>query len=71
MFLVIKLGVYRHDILFCGDTEQGAKDAAEKLIMEERDDYHNMEIVESTKENPDRTVRVLTRKKNTIKWESK
>lgn len=46
MFLVIRTGVYRHDILDVLDTRAEAVARAETLLRGEGDTYHQMEVVE-------------------------
>ena len=46
MFLVIRTGVYRHDILDVLDTRAEAVARAETLLRGEGDTYHDMEVVE-------------------------
>lgn len=46
MFLVIRSGVYRHEVLDVRATRYEAILRAEALLQAEKDDYHEMEVVE-------------------------
>lgn len=45
LYVVIKKGVYRHNVIGVWDNLANAKKAAEGAIASEPDDYHQMEIV--------------------------
>jgi len=47
VYVVIKEGVYRHDIVGVWDSLDLAKAAAEGAIAAEKDDYHRFVVVET------------------------
>lgn len=48
MYLLIKRGVYRHDLLGCWTSLETAKREACDSVMAEYDHYHSVEIFEIT-----------------------
>lgn len=50
MFVVVKRGVYRHEIWGCRSTLEEAKILACQKLETERDDYHTAEITIPTED---------------------
>ena len=46
MYVIVKSGVYRHEICGVIDTMDDAIERANTLIMAEKDDYHEFEVLE-------------------------
>lgn len=46
MYLLIKRGVYRHDVLGCWTSIDTAKREATDSVLAEHDHYHDVEIFE-------------------------
>lgn len=44
IYIVMRVGIYRQEILFSSQSLGWAKEKAKILILEEKDDYHEMEV---------------------------
>lgn len=48
LFIVTKEGIYRHDIVGVYESEALAREAAERSVRAEPDDYHDFYVIATT-----------------------
>lgn len=56
VFVVVKVGVYRHDLCGYSNTIQGAKDIALKWAHYQADTYHDFDVIEVFDDGPREVV---------------
>src|SRR6185369_9326818 len=68
IYVIVRRGVYRHEILGNHTDPRQAIEQAVHAIKQERDSYHNMEIVELTPNsmNEERVAYVISRQDEDI-----
>lgn len=69
IYVVVKSGVYRHEIVGVYSTLKLACEAAEAAAHAESDDYHGFEVLECTLDNPGEHLVAEVKRIDTRHWE--